>query len=193
MLRLTGPKLKGGDIPGKHGEILYGNFQGVIYGAYKDEGEYSIHGDPSQIPPLPDFIYDQMLPKPRAKKGAKGWTDFWDDVKRGRPDHQVLEMLDQCLSVIPNTGLGGYDTWIKWGMCLKSTRLDGALDLWRKWSFQDPEYHEAGYWDNGADPCADKWDDFEADGGLAIGSLILEAKELDPEGNRLPPDLEASP
>ena len=70
-------------MPDKHGDILYGA-EGVIYGAYKDQGEYSIHGDFSKIL-IADWVYDQMLPKPRAKKGAKGWTTFYDDVMRGRP------------------------------------------------------------------------------------------------------------
>ena len=181
-------KLKGGDIPDGHGEILYGNHQGVIYGAYKDEGEYSIHGDFSKIPELPDWVYDQMLPKKQPKK-AKGWTSFWNDVSRGRTDQQMLEILEQCLSVIPNTGIGGYDFWVMIGMACKSTGIEGALGKWREWSWRDEEYHEAGVWDHGADPCGEKWEQIDAEGGVTIGTIVQLAQEHDPENTRLPADL----
>ena len=179
-------RLKGGKIADDHGEILYSNkLQGVIYGAYKDEGNYSIHGDFSKIPELPDWLYDQMVPRTKAKVKKSGWGAIWDDVSRGRDQNRMAEILEQAIMAIPNTGLGGYDTWVMLGMACKSTNIPQAKQIFTNWSKRDKEYIDAGVWDDGADPCAAKWDEIDAEGGVTIGTIIQMADEHDPERARM--------
>ena len=44
---------------GEGWEVLWGR-QGLIYGAYKDGGEYQFHGNPNEIPFAPEWLLERM-------------------------------------------------------------------------------------------------------------------------------------
>ncbi|MGH8772123.1 MAG: AAA family ATPase, partial [Burkholderiales bacterium] len=61
-----------------------------------------------------------------------------------------------------------YETWVRMGMALKSELGDAGLDLWLEWSESDESYNER--------QARKKWNSFEANGKVGIGTVIYEAQ-----------------
>lgn len=85
-----------------------------------------------------------------------------------------------ALRVIPCREVG-YDAWLKVGMALHWAEayscVEDGLELWRAWSATDPARYKVG-------ECAAKWQGFDAEGGLTLGSLFWLAKRYGWKGCR---------
>ena len=161
-------------------EVLWGR-QGVIAGAYKDEGVYTQEGDFEAIPEAPEWLVaymkDSFKGKQQADQGKK-------DPRYGTRSKEELSLIiTNCLSVVQPQGRGSNDQWWRIGAMIHSELPgDDGLDLWREWSQRDDEY--ADDWEK-TDPCADRWEaGFKSTGGLGLGTLIKEADSYDPDRKR---------
>lgn len=63
-----------------------------------------------------------------------------------------------------------YDTWISFGLAIKNSLGEAAFSIWDDWSSTSAKY--AGH-----EEAASKWDSFEPDGSLTIGTIFQRAKE----------------
>ncbi|MBY6090482.1 DUF5906 domain-containing protein [Maritimibacter alkaliphilus] len=63
-----------------------------------------------------------------------------------------------------------YDTWIKVGLAIKHSLGAGAFDAWDEWSRKSAKYE-------GHEDTASKWNGFDPDGSLTIGTIFQHAKE----------------
>ena len=161
-------------------EVLWGR-QGLVGGAYKDEGFYSHEGDFDDIPKAPEWLLAYMKESHRGKQNS---DDVKKDPRYGMRSAEELELIvKNCLSVIQPQGRNSEDQWWRIGAMIHSELPnEKGLDLWRKWSQRDDEY--ADDWVNN-DPCANRWDaGFKVGGGLGLGSLIDLADHYDPDRKR---------
>ena len=162
-------------------EVLWGR-QGLVGGAYKDQGVYTQEGDFEAIPEAPEWLLAYMKESFRGKQKT-------DEGKRDprygmRSTEELCLIVKNCLSVIQPQGRGSEDQWWRIGAMIHSELPgDDGLRLWREWSQRDDEY--ADDWQNNNDPCADRWESgFKSGGGLGLGSLINLADHYDPDRNR---------
>ncbi len=165
-------------------EVLWGA-QGLIYGEYpgsKDGkwgvGHYSFNGDPDNVPEAPPWLIAEM----KAAQAPLGFIKNKSalDVSDRTPE-EVAEIVNDCLSVIENRGVGQRDHWVKIGMAIHSVLPnDVGLDLWSQWSAKDSEFaHE---WAK-SNPCEQTWKSFKP-GQIGLGSLIWQADRADPKRTR---------
>jgi len=161
-------------------EVLWGR-QGLVGGAYKDQGVYTQEGDFEAIPEAPEWLLAYMKESFRGKQKT---DEGKKDPRYGmRSTEELCLIVKNCLSVIQPQGRGSEDQWWRIGAMIHSELPgDEGLDLWREWSQRDDEY--ADDWQNN-DPCADRWESgFKSGGGLGLGSLIQLADHYDPDRNR---------
>ena len=162
-------------------EVLWGR-QGLVGGAYKDQGVYTQEGDFESIPEAPEWLLAYMKESFRGKQKT---DEGKKDPRYGMRTKEELQLIvKNCLSVIQPQGRGSEDQWWRIGAMINS-ELPGAdgLKLWTEWSQRDDEYAED--WENNNDPCASRWDSgFGKSGGLGLGSLIKLADHYDPDRNR---------
>ena len=161
-------------------EVLWGR-QGLVGGAYKDEGFYSHEGDFDDIPKAPEWLLAYMKESHRGKQNN---DDVKKDPRYGMRSAEELELIvKNCLSVIQPQGRNSEDQWWRIGAMIHSELPnEKGLDLWREWSKRDDEYVDD--WVNN-DPCANRWDaGFKVGGGLGLGSLIDLADHYDPDRKR---------
>ena len=161
-------------------EVLWGR-QGLVGGAYKDEGVYTHEGDFNAIPEAPEWLLAYMK---EAHRGKQKEDEGKKDPRYGmRSTEELCLIVKNCLSVIQPQGRGSEDQWWRIGAMIHSELPnDEGLDLWREWSQRDDEY--ADDWASN-DPCADRWEaGFKSGGGLGLGSLIQLADHYDPDRNR---------
>ena len=161
-------------------EVLWGR-QGLVGGAYKDQGVYTQEGDFEAIPEAPEWLLAYMKESFRGKqKTGEGKKDPRYGM---RSTEELCLIVKNCLSVVQPQGRGSEDQWWRIGAMIHSELPgDEGLDLWREWSQRDDEY--ADDWQNN-DPCADRWESgFKSGGGLGLGSLITLADHYDPDRNR---------
>ena len=162
-------------------EVLWGR-QGLVGGAYKDQGVYTQEGDFEAIPEAPEWLLAYMKESFRGKqKTGEGKKDPRYGM---RSAEELCLIVKNCLSVIQPQGRGSEDQWWRIGAMIHSELPgDDGLRLWREWSQRDDEY--ADDWQNNNDPCADRWESgFKSGGGLGLGSLIQLADHYDPDRNR---------
>ena len=161
-------------------EVLWGR-QGLVGGAYKDQGVYTQEGDFEAIPEAPEWLLAYMKDSFRGKQKT---DEGKKDPRYGmRSTEELCLIVKNCLSVIQPQGRGSEDQWWRIGAMIHSELPgDEGLDLWREWSQRDDEY--ADDWQKN-DPCADRWESgFKSGGGLGLGSLIKLADHYDPDRNR---------
>ncbi len=173
-------------------EILWNNSrQGVITGAYPGhkrsrtpEGHYLLNGDLNAIPEAPAWLIAEMKAPPRTNQNRKD-LDFSD-----RTDDEIIQIIGDCLSVIPHKGAGSRDQWIQVGMAINSALPNEmGLALWSGWSAQDPDY--ANEWNDADDhhsPCTEPWYSFKGS-GVGLGTLVWLADREDPKRTRFPDDI----
>ena len=166
-------------------EVLWGG-QGVIAGDYySGEGSYEIKGDLNDVPVAPDWLIARMKEQYR-KKHTEVDIKYVDNRWSKRSKEEKVAIISSCLSVIGYKGPEQEDYWWEIGAMINN-ELNGneGLDLWREWSKNDPDYKYI--WENGEDPCADRWyRTWRNDGTrLNMGSLIRLADEKDPDRKRL--------
>ena len=161
-------------------EILWNSKrQGVIFGAYpggkhSEPGQYTFDGDLNDIPVAPDWLLAEMKKPPKTLVTRD--PDFSD-----RTEEEIFEIIQDCLSVIPNKGKGSRDQWVKIGMAINSALpTEAGMMLWSAWSSEDPDY--ASEWEDG-NPCEETWYSFKS-GGVGLGTLIWLADREDPERHR---------
>ena len=167
-------------------EVLWGR-QGLIFGRYPGstdgkapEGFYGFEGDPHKIPEAPSWLIAEM----KAAK-AGGTTGFIKnrtalDVS-DRTEDEIAGIIQECLGVIENKGVGSREHWIRIGMAIHSVLPgDLGLELWSSWSRKDSEYHDE--WEQG-NPCEESWKSFKP-GKIGLGSLIFLADQVDPKRAR---------
>lgn len=169
-------------------EVLWGR-QGVLFGAYPGSttyktppGAYGFEGDLHQIPVVPGWLLSEM----RAAKASPVTSGFVKNRKalqlEGRTNDEIAEIVQECLNVIPQQGIGSHDHWIKIGMAIHSALpIDLGLTLWSAWSCEDPEYSDQ--WGD-KNPCEDRWNSFKPGGGINFGTLIWLADQQDPARRR---------
>jgi len=171
-------------------EILWGR-QGVLMGAYPGhkrtntpEGHYLLKGDLSAIPDAPAWLIAEMKAPPRTNQNRKD-LDFSD-----RTDDEIIQIIGDCLSVIPHKGAGSREQWIQIGMAINSALPnDMGLALWSSWSAQDPDYsNEWNEADDHHNPCTEPWYSFKGS-GVGLGTLIWLADREDPKRTRFPEDI----
>ena len=166
-------------------EVLWGG-QGVIAGEYyTGEGTYEIEGDLSNVPVAPEWLIARMREQYR-KKHTEVDIKYVDNRWSKRSNEEKIAIISSCLSVIGYKGPEQEDYW--WVIrAMINNELDGkeGLSLWTEWSSNDPDYKYV--WENGEDPCADRWyRTWRNDGTrLNMGSLIRLADEKDPDRKRL--------
>lgn len=170
-------------------EILWGRMA-VLQGAYPGsnrysapEGEYTLEGDLEAIPEAPEWLLAIMQESKADKDGRSSQLTGSKkvDLYRNWSWEQRYEICRACLSVIPPEG-GGEDLWWRVGAMVHAAGLgDKGLELWEEWSKRDSEYDRD--WEKG-NPCSERWDDFNENGGYTIRSLIGLANEYDPEKRR---------
>ena len=166
-----------------HGyEVLWHKKQGLIAGEYPSGGEYQHEGDFHSIPEAPAWLLAEM----KAAKVPSGLVKNRNAMSLdGRTEEELITIVEECLSVIPNQGGGSRDQWVQIGMSIHSALPnDTGLQLWSKWSAEDPEYaHE---WERG-NPCEHTWNSFKP-GGITLGTLIWHADLVDPDQTRFSDD-----
>jgi len=171
-------------------EILWGR-QGVLMGAYPGhkrtntpEGHYLLKGDLNAIPDAPAWLVAEMKAPPRTNQNRKD-LDFSD-----RTDDEIIQIIGDCLSVIPHKGAGSREQWIQVGMAINSALPnDMGLALWSSWSAQDPDYSiEWNEADDHHNPCTEPWYSFKGS-GVGLGTLIWLADREDPKRTRFPEDI----
>ena len=171
-------------------EILWGR-QGVLMGAYPGhkrtntpEGHYLLKGDLNAIPDAPAWLIAEMKAPPRTNQNRKD-IDFSD-----RTSDEIIQIIGDCLSVIPHKGAGSREQWIQIGMAINSALPnDMGLALWSSWSAQDPDY--SNEWNDADDhhnPCTEPWYSFKGS-GVGLGTLIWLADREDPKRTRFPEDI----
>ena len=168
-------------------EVLWGR-QGLLYGAYpgasdgsSGEGEYALQGDLSAIPEAPAWLLAEMKAA-KASDGGRGMIKNRKalDVSSRTPE-EIAEIVQDCLSVIEQQGIGSRDHWLRIGMAIHSVLPDDlGLALWGAWSAQDPEYAEE--WEKG-NPCEATWKSFRP-GAVNLGTLVWLADQVDPKRAR---------
>ena len=175
-------------------EILWNNSrQGVFVGAYPGhprtqtpEGSYELHGSLEAIPEAPAWLIAEMKAPPRTNQNRKD-LDFSD-----RTQDEIVQIIGDCLSVIPHKGAGSREQWIQVGMAISSVLpTDLGLNLWSHWSSQDPDY--ANEWNEADDrhnPCVEPWYSFKGS-GVGLGTLIWLADREDPKRARFSDDIAA--
>ena len=173
-------------------EILWGpNRQGLLMGTYPGhkrtntpEGHYLLQGSLKVIPEAPAWLIAEMKAPPRANQNRKD-LDFSD-----RTDDEIIQIIGDCLSVIPHRGAGSREQWVQVGMAINSALPnDMGLALWSSWSAQDPDY--SNEWNNADDhhnPCTEPWYSFKGS-GVGLGTLIWLADREDPKRKRFPEDI----
>ena len=171
-------------------EILWGR-QGVLMGVYPGhkrtntpEGHYLLKGDLNAIPDAPAWLIAEMKAPPRTNQNRKD-LDFTD-----RTEDEIIQIIGDCLSVIPHKGAGSREQWIQIGMAINSALPnDMGLALWSSWSAQDPDY--SNEWNDADDhhnPCTEPWYSFKGS-GVGLGTLIWLADREDPKRTRFPEDI----
>ncbi len=173
-------------------EILWGpNRQGLLMGAYPGhkrtgtpEGHYLLEGDLGTIPEAPAWLIAEMKAPPRTNQKRKD-IDFSD-----RTSDEIIQIVGDCLSVIPHRGAGSREQWIQVGMAINSALPnDMGLALWSSWSAQDPDYsNEWNEADDHHNPCTEPWYSFKGS-GVGLGTLIWLADREDPKRTRFPEDI----
>ena len=173
-------------------EILWGpNRQGLLMGAYPGhkrtgtpEGHYLLEGDLGTIPEAPAWLIAEMKAPPRTNQNRKD-IDFSD-----RTSDEIIQIVGDCLSVIPHRGAGSREQWIQVGMAINSALPnDMGLALWSSWSAQDPDYsNEWNEADDHHNPCTEPWYSFKGS-GVGLGTLIWLADREDPKRTRFPEDI----
>lgn len=168
-------------------EVLWGR-QGLVGGAYKSGGTYTLEGDLNAVPEAPGWLLARMKDSFSQKKGKTAAKGLRDGRWAMRSKEERIAIARSCLSVIQPQGRGSEDLWWRIGAMLHSELPDEeGLNLWREWSLQDAEY--ADDWADNKDPCLNRWEGgFKDHGGLGIGSLIKLADHYDPERARFKRD-----
>ena len=110
----------------------------------------------SNLPPMPHWMLQLLIPKPQPKFLRKAWDKSNLD----------LVQIDKVLKSISNHD---YWTWTRIGMALKSEFGDAAFDVWCNWSSEYAGFSEA--------ECAKKWRSFKRTSGncVRLGTVIREA------------------
>ena len=168
-------------------EVLWGR-QGVLFGAYKDGGSYRFEGDINNIPVAPEWLLERMRNQ-HEKIIAKGsqQRSLRDTRFSNRSREEKIEIAKSCLSVIEPRGANSEQFWWEIGAMLHSELPnEDGLKLWEEWSKRDNEYAED--WENGKNPCADRWHAGFHGGGLGFGSLIRQADLVDKDRTRFQRD-----
>lgn len=169
---------------GEGWEVLWGR-QGLVGGAYKGEGKYTLEGDLNAVPEAPEWLLAYMKESFRGKQKPE---EGRKDPRYGmRSNEELVLIVQNCLSVIQPQGRGSEDQWWRIGAMINSELPnEEGLNLWREWSQRDDEY--ADDWANN-DPCTDRWEaGFKSGGGLGLGSLVQLADHYDPDRNRFVSD-----
>ena len=171
---------------GEGWEVLWGR-QGLIYGAYKDGGEYQFHSNPNEIPFAPEWLLERMREQHRKLTQKDTGKKLRDTRYSHRSREEKIEIARSCLSVIEPRGANSEQFWWEIGAMIHSElpNKDG-LKLWEEWSKRDNEY--ADDWKSGRNPCADRWENGFSGGGLGFGSLIRQADLVDPDKTRFQRD-----
>jgi len=163
--------------------------QGVVAGAYKESGTYTPSGDFSALPEAPRWLLERMEQKYEESNKPK-IPQSLEDAYMGRTTDQNVAICKACLSVLPKkqgpSDVAFENLWFKTGAALHHifNGSDVGLSLFRDWSREDPFYEAE--WQAGEDPCAAKWDYYNANKGRAVrmGWLITTADEFDPQRAR---------
>lgn len=126
---------------------------------------------------------EKWAPKPSKSPSAKGSTKR--EYVAGSDEAAVLASALQVIQA------HDYETWIRMGMCLKTSELGDqeAYRLWDAWSSSAGNY-------SGPEDTARRWKGFDAQGALHVGSLINEAKQRGwerPHTKKAEPKPEAKP
>jgi len=176
---------------GEGWEALWGR-QAVVCGPYPAGGTYTPEGDFSDLPEAPEWLVARMRMHKQAKaeRNAQKTANSLDR-HRLRPREVRHQIVQQCLTQINPQGHGSNDFWWRIGAAIHSADLgEDGLELWREWSKRDSEY--AHIWEQGKDPCADRWSaGFNGD-GVTIASLIKFADQNDPNRERFDAALKAA-
>jgi len=172
-------------------EVLWGR-QGVIFGAYPGkngqyEGEYTFKGDTHNIPEAPEWLLERMREEYRKRNQKDSARTMRDTRYACRSREEKIAIAQSCLSVIEPRGAFSEQFWWEIGAMLHSElpNQDG-LKLWEEWSRRDNEYQQD--WENGQNPCRDRWEAGFRSGGLGFGSLIREADLVDKDRSRFQRD-----
>jgi hypothetical protein len=83
-----------------------------------------------------------------------------------------VEILKQYVDLLSNSRVEDYNEWVKVGMCIyNSNNTNEAFLLWDEWSKKSPDKYsgtDINYW---------KWNTFDSNGPLTIGTLKYYAKQ----------------
>lgn len=167
-------------------EVLWGR-QGLVFGAYKHGGEYTVNGDLNNIPVAPEWLLERMREQHRKLNQRDEGRKLRDTRYSNRSREEKIEIARSCLSVIEPRGAHSEQFWWEIGAMIHS-ELPGedGLKLWEEWSRRDNEY--AQDWDEGKNPCAQRWENGFRGGGLGFGSLIRQADLVDRDRKRFQRD-----
>ena len=167
-------------------EVLWGR-QGLLFGAYKDEGEYTFKGDVNNIPTAPEWLLERMREQYRKLHERTDNRKLRDSRYSNRSREEKIEIARSCLSVIEPRGANSEQFWWEIGAMIHSELPnEDGLKLWEEWSRRDNEY--ADDWKDGHNPCAERWENGFRGGGLGFGSLIRQADLVDPNKTRFQRD-----
>ena len=172
---------------GEGWEVLWGR-QGLVGGAYKSGGAYTLEGDLNAVPEAPGWLLERMKESYRESNNKSSSKTLKDGRWAMRSKEERIAISQSCLSVIQPQGRGSEDLWWRIGAMLHSELPnEEGLNLWREWSLQDDEYSDD--WKDGNDPCLARWEaGFKVGGGLGLGSLIKLADHYDPDRSRFKRD-----
>ncbi|MCK0097499.1 DUF5906 domain-containing protein [Yoonia sp. F2084L] len=127
----------------------------------------------SFVPPKLEEIYNPDVaanfepPSPEPKKTSKRTCT----AKKALVQNEVLPGDEnEVREALKFVDADDYDTWISYGLAIKNSLGTAAFDVWDEWARRSAKYAEH-------DESASKWDGFEPDGSLTIGTIFQHAKE----------------
>ena len=167
-------------------EVLWGA-QGVICGAYPKGGEYTFHGDAGAVPKAPEWLLERMREEHRKRRQTESGRQLKDSRYKNRTREEKIAIARSCLSVIEPKGAYSERFWWEIGATINSELPnEDGLKLWEEWSRRDAEYSYD--WEDGKNPCRDRWEAGFRGTGLGLGTLIKEADSVDPKRTRFQRD-----
>jgi len=167
-------------------EVLWGA-QGVICGAYPKGGEYTFHGDAGAVPEAPEWLLERMREEHRKRRQTESGRQLKDSRYKNRTREEKIAIARSCLSVIEPKGAYSERFWWEIGATINSELPnEDGLKLWEEWSRRDAEYSYD--WEDGKNPCRDRWEAGFRGTGLGLGTLIKEADSVDPKRTRFQRD-----
>ena len=158
-------------------EVLWKDHQGVLMGFHPDtDGYYTKENEDfrfaKDLPILPEWILNSIktknkkMGKPQETVSRMYGSNFAINSKISL-ERNIQEAIE-AMWALPADAYEDHDLWITIGQSLHALD-DTLLEEWDRWSAQSDKYKEG--------ECFKRWQSFDKNGGIGIGTLFHHAKE----------------